>query len=199
MSNDEWISLDMGQAIWDKFYTVAPLYVVGTYGEDGEPDLAPKHLAFPVGWSHYFGFVCAPDHATYRNIVRDECFSVSAPRPDQVVLAGLAASPRCEDGSKPVVYSLPSFPAKVIDAPVMQDTAFWLECRLDRVVEDLGPNLLILGKVVAARIHRDMVRMHDGDPEEQLYRHPLLAFVSPDRFAAVKTTQAFPFPRGFQR
>jgi hypothetical protein len=41
------VSLEIDRPVWDRFYTVAPLYVIGTRGPDGTPDLAPKHLAPP--------------------------------------------------------------------------------------------------------------------------------------------------------
>ena len=60
-------SIDTRRPIWERFFTVAPLVVVGTREEDGSPDLAPKHMAGPVSWQNFFGFVCSPTHATYAN------------------------------------------------------------------------------------------------------------------------------------
>jgi hypothetical protein len=107
-------SLDVRDALWDRFFTVAPLVLVGTLDEDGTPDLAPKHMALPLGWDHYFGFVCTPRHATYRNIARTRSFTVSYPRPGGIVSASLTASPRCGDDSKPVVGALDTFPGAPI-------------------------------------------------------------------------------------
>ncbi len=100
--------------IWERVFTVNPLVVVGTRERDGGYDLAPKHMAFPMGWENYFGFVCTPRHATYHNIRRKGASTVSYPRPTQVVLASLAASPREADGTKPALYALPTFPASFI-------------------------------------------------------------------------------------
>ena len=41
------IELDTSESIWEKFFTVFPLVIVGTREEDGSDDLAPKHLAIP--------------------------------------------------------------------------------------------------------------------------------------------------------
>ena len=146
----EMVSLETDRPIWDRFYSVAPLYVVGTTGRDGSPDLAPKHLATPLSWDNFFGFVCSEEHTTFQNIEREEVFTVSAPRPDQVVLAGLAATPRCGDGSKPVVEVLPTESGKEVNAPCLQDSSLVLECRLSQIVRNLGRNVLIVGEVVAA-------------------------------------------------
>ena len=100
MSNDEsakLVSLDIEQPIWNRFFTVAPLIVVGTREATGEFDMAPKHMATPLSWENYFGFICTPSHGTYQNVKREQAFTVSFPNPEQVVQISLAASPRCDD------------------------------------------------------------------------------------------------------
>src|ERR671938_222319 len=86
--------------VWERIFTVNPLVLAGTRERGGRYDLAPKHTAFPMGWENYFGFVCTPRHRTYHNARREGVFKVSYPRPTQVVLASLAASPRKGDESK---------------------------------------------------------------------------------------------------
>lgn len=193
------VSLDIDRPIWDRFYTVAPLYVIGTRGPDGTPDLAPKHLATPMSWDNFFGFVCCETHTTFRNIEREEAFTVSAPRPDQVVLAGLAASPRCDDESKPVVEALPTVSGQHVAAPCLQNSYLVLECRLAQLVRNLGRNVLIIGEVVAARVHPDMLVDQERDAQEQIHQHPLLAYISPGRFSSIRESKSFPFPKGFSR
>ena len=36
-------------SFWDRFFTVAPLVLVGTLEPDGSADIAPKHQATPIG------------------------------------------------------------------------------------------------------------------------------------------------------
>ena len=88
------VTLRDDSPLWDRVFSVNLLVLVGTRERGGEYDLAPKHRVFPRGWENYFGFVCTPLHATYHNIRREGAFTVSYPRPTQVVLASLAASPR---------------------------------------------------------------------------------------------------------
>ena len=57
------VPIPVDKPIWSRFFTVAPLVLVGTREGDGH-DLAPKHMAMPLGWDNYFCFVCSPDHAT---------------------------------------------------------------------------------------------------------------------------------------
>ena len=61
------VTLDTAFPIWERFFTVAPLVLIGTREVDGTYDLAPKHMVTPLGWGNYFGFVCTPRHATYAN------------------------------------------------------------------------------------------------------------------------------------
>ncbi|MDX1577495.1 MAG: flavin reductase [Gemmatimonadota bacterium] len=202
MSEDarsELVPLDVDAGLWDRVYRVAPLVLIGT--REGEAyDLAPKHLALPLSWEDHYGFVCSPRHATYHNVKRTGEFTVSYPRPSQVVLASLAAAPREGwESDKPVVRDLPTMPGTRVDAPLLVDAYFQLECELDRIVDDFGPNSLIAGRVVAAHATRRALIVSDRDPDEQLARSPLLAYVDPGRFARIESARAFPFPAGFKK
>ena len=42
----DFISLNVKESIWEHFYTVAPLVVIGRKEDQGF-DLAPKHMATP--------------------------------------------------------------------------------------------------------------------------------------------------------
>ncbi len=96
LSQNKFYTLDTSIPIWERIFTVAPLIVIGTK-EGATYNLAPKHMATPIGFDNYFGFVCTPKHATYQNIKETQEFTVSFPIPDQVVLASLSAMPRCDE------------------------------------------------------------------------------------------------------
>lgn len=193
------VELDVRQPVWDRFFWVAPLVLVGTMEADGSHDLAPKHMAFPVGWENYFGFVCTPRHHTYGNIQRDGVFTVSYPRPTQLVLTSLAASPRCEAESKPSLSALPVFPASQVNGVLLKGGSAFLECELERIVDGFGVNSLIVGRVVAARIAEDAERMDDGDDQALVHQSPLLAYLNPGRFATIDDSYSFPFPAGMKK
>jgi flavin reductase (DIM6/NTAB) family NADH-FMN oxidoreductase RutF len=198
-SRPELVDLDVGYPIWDRFFTVAPLVVIGTRECDGGYDLAPKHMATALGWDNYFGFVCTAEHATYQNIQRERAFTVSFPTPDAVLLASLAASPRCGDDSKPSLCGLPTFPADSIDGPFLCQSSAFLECRLDRIVDGFGANSLIAGRIVAAHLRPEALRAMDADDQETLAAAPLLAYLSPGRYAGIDRSQSFPYPAGMKR
>jgi flavin reductase (DIM6/NTAB) family NADH-FMN oxidoreductase RutF len=191
-------TLDLEQSVWDRVFTVAPLVLVGTTDDDGNPDVAPKHMAFPLGWSNYFGFVCAASHGTYRNIARSGEFTVSYPRPSDVVTTSLAASPRCED-EKPIVGLLETFPAQLTDCVFVANSYLYLECRHVDTFDGFGDNSLIAGRVIAAHVDRKALRAEDRDDADLIMQAPQIAYLYPGRFAVIDRTQAFPFPSGMRR
>lgn len=197
---DDLVSLDTDHPIWDRFFTVAPLVVIGSREEDGSYDLAPKHMATPLGWENYFGFVCTPQHRTYHNIRRQQEFTVSFPTTDSILLTSLAAAPRCgEDSTKPALAALPTFAANNIDGEFLVQASLFFECRLDRIIDGFGVNSLIVGKIAAAQVSSAALRSEDVDDQETLAASPLLAYISPGRFAKLDESYSFPFPAGFQR
>jgi flavin reductase (DIM6/NTAB) family NADH-FMN oxidoreductase RutF len=193
------VALETDHPIWDRFFTVAPLVVVGSREPSGEFDLAPKHMATPLSWENYFGFVCTPSHGTYQNIKREQAFTVSFPNPDNVLLTSLAAAPRCDDKSKPSLQALPTIPATEIDGVFLKDSYLFLECKLDQIVDGFGINSLIAGKVIAARVVETALRMNDKDDQDVLEQSPLMAYLPPGRYAAIDHSFSFPFPKGFNR
>lgn len=198
-ASDRLVELDLHEPIWDRFFWVAPLVLIGTREADGSHDLAPKHMAMPMGWKNYFGFVCTPRHHTYQNIKRDGVFTVSYPRPSQLVLTSLAASPRCGDEDKPALSVLPVFPASVVDGVLLEGGTVFLECELDRIIDGFDVNSLIVGRVVAARVDEQAERMPDHDDQAVIHETPLLAYLHPCRFAAIENSLSFPFPLGMKK
>lgn len=193
------VELDTAQAIWERFFWVAPLVLVGTIEANGRHDLAPKHMAFPLGWDNYFAFVCTPRHGTYANVRRSGVFTVSYPRPSQLVSTSLAASPRCGEDEKPALAVLPVIPARQVEGVLLEGASAFLECELERIVDGFGVNSLVAGRVVAARVAEDALRCDDGDDQALVHASPLLAYLNPGRFAAIDDSLSFPFPAGMKK
>ena len=192
------VPLDLRFPLWDRVFTVAPLVVVGTK-EDDDYDLAPKHMAMPLGWEAHYGFVCTPAHATYHNVKEHGAFTVSYPGPDQIVLASLTAAPRCGEGEPtPTLPSVPTVAAREVDGVLLRGAHLGLECELDRIIDGFGRGSLIVGRIVAASAHPDAVRTSEVEDDEQVHAAPLLSYVSPGRYAVISDSNAFPFPAGFR-
>ena len=184
--------------LWDRVFTVAPLVLVGSKEPSGRYDIAPKHMAMPLGWAHRYCFVCTPRHATYANIEREREFTVSFPHRFHVVQAGLAATRREPDGTKPSLQALPTFRASRVDGVFVHGCYLFLECELDRLV-GFDEDALVVGNIVAAFAREDVARNPDRDDAELLHRLAPLAYVSPGRFAALSDTLSFPFPAAYSR
>lgn len=196
---DHVATLDTDTPIWERFFTVAPLVLVGTRESDGTHDLAPKHMVTPMGWQNYFGFVCSPRHRTYQNIRREAVFTVSYPRPSQLVLTSLAAAPRCDNDTKPSLLALPTFPARQVDGVFVVDAYLFLECSLDRIVDGFGENSLVTGRITAAHVHEEALRASERDDNDLIHESPLLAYLAPGRVAQIGRSYSFPFPVDFRR
>jgi len=192
------VTLESDLPLWDRFFTVAPLVLVGTREPDGGHDLAPKHMATPLSWDRWWGFVCSPTHRTWHNALRTKQFTVSYVPPHGFLQATLAAGPRSDEG-KPTLQAVPVVEASVVDGVLAAGCDIYLECEVDRVVEGLGDNGLIIGRVVAAHAHRDALRADDRDDADLLTERPLLAYAHPLRFAPVAATTAFPLHEGFKK
>lgn len=191
--------LDLSNPVWEQIFTVAPLVIIGT--KEGDTyDLAPKHFAIPIGFDNYFGFVCTPKHKTYHNVKNTKEFSVSFPLPNQVVLASLSASPRCEENSvtKPIIDILPTLKASTIDALFLAESYLFLECKLFNIIDGFNENSIITGTIVAAYCHKDYLKVSEKDQQQQLKENPLLAYIAQGRFASISETYNFPFPKDFK-
>lgn len=186
------------RSVWDRVFTVAPLVLVGSKESDGRYDIAPKHMAMPLGWGDRYCFVCTPRHATFRTVERELAFTVSFPHRFQVVQASLAAAPREPDGSKPSLRALPTFEATKVDGVLVHGCYLFLECELDRLVP-FGDEALVVGRIVAAAAREEALRSPDEDDADLLHRIAPLAYVNPGRFASVSDTRSFPFPAAFRR
>lgn len=192
------VEIDTAKPVWDRFFTVAPLVLVGTTDSDGSLDLAPKHMAMPMGWQNYFGFVCSPAHSTCGNIKRSGVFTVSYPKASQVLYASLAASPRLSDGHKPVIESFATFPASQIDGAFIKEAYLYFECRHFKTIEGFGENCLITGEIIAAYVDSDYLRVSEFDDQELIHGSPLFAYLAPGQFATIERSNAFPFPENMK-
>lgn len=195
-----YVRLNLEDSIWDRVFMVAPLIVVGS--KEGQTyDLAPKHMATLIGNSNYFAFVCTPNHTTYHNIKNYKEFSVSFPIPDQVVLASLCASPRCDKHieGKPIITELPTTKCRKIDALIFKDSYLYFECVLEKMIDGFDDYSIITGKIIEAYADHEYLKRFDKDEQQQIFDNPLLAYIAHGRFAKISSTYNFPLPKGFKR
>lgn len=195
------IELDTDLDIWSKTYTVNSLVIIGTKEENGSYNFAPKHMAMPLGFSNYFGFMGTPRKSTYRNVMREQVFTVSYPQPNQLILSSLMATRREEDDSKPVLDEIPTSSAKQIDGQFLEDSYLQIECKFTECLGKFGEWEIITGEIIAAYVHKDFLRKDDENIDDNMLikKHPLLAYLHPNRFSIIEKSNAFPFPKDFKR
>jgi len=194
---DRLVELPVGQGMWERAFAVAPLVLIGTK-EAGGHDIAPKHMAMPLGWDGFYCFVCSPTHGTYRNLLTHPQFTVSFPRHEQILESSFAGGGRLEGGAKPTLAAVPTVPARVVDGRLVEGCALYLECELERILDGFGPNSLIIGRVVAASAARDALRGSEVDDADLVHHLGLLAYLAPGRFAVVRDSLSFPYPADFR-
>jgi flavin reductase (DIM6/NTAB) family NADH-FMN oxidoreductase RutF len=88
-----------------------------------------------------------------------------------------------------------------VEGVFLRDGYLFLECELEKIVDGFGVNSLITGRVVAAHVREEALRASAEvlDDNELLQHSPLLAYLYPGRFTAIKETFSFPFPVDFKR
>ena len=187
--------------MWNRFYSVHSLIVVGSMEENGNYNFAPKHMAMPLGFGPYFGFMGTPRKMTYRNIKREKVFTISYPRPEQLVISSLTASRREDDDTLPIIEQVPTSDAQDIEGKFLKDSYIQLECKLSEMLGKFGEWEIVVGEIVSACAHKDALREEgdDADEDNQIQQHPLLAYLHPNRFSVVEESNAFPFPKDFKR
>ncbi|MEX2585310.1 MAG: flavin reductase [Balneolaceae bacterium] len=187
--------------LWNRFFTVHSLLIIGTKEKDGSFNMAPKHMAMPLGFGPYLGFMGTPRKTTYRNIKREGAFTVSVPRPDQLVLSSLTASPREKDDTKPIIDAIPTVKAKKIVGQFLENSYLQLECTLHEILGKYGEWEIIVGKIVAAYVHPEALRKEgdDADDNKLIHKSPLLAYLHPNQYSVIKKSNHFPLPKDFKR
>jgi flavin reductase (DIM6/NTAB) family NADH-FMN oxidoreductase RutF len=74
-----------------------------------------------------------------------------------------------------------------------------LDCSLYKIIDGFDDYSLITGRVEQAMVHKDYKIVSDEGQQKQIYDHPLLAYIAQGRFASIKETLSYPYPKDFQR
>jgi flavin reductase (DIM6/NTAB) family NADH-FMN oxidoreductase RutF len=105
----------------------------------------------------------------------------------------------CISKSEGIINALPILRAPSMDAPILANAYFYLECKLYKIIDGFDDYSIITGRIKAAYAHRDYLKVSEIDEQEQLAKNPLLAYIAPGRFAKIVATHGFPFPKNFKR
>lgn len=125
-----------------------PVWIVGTYGEEGRPNI------MTAAWG---GICCSSPpsvgvslqkpRATYANIVRTGAFTISIPSAKYVVEADYAGIAGGKQVDKFGAAGLTAVRSEVVNAPYVQEFPLILECKLTHTVE-IGSHTQFIGEIV---------------------------------------------------
>ena len=135
----------------------APVFVVGTYDEEGKPNI------MAAAWA---GICCSSPPcvavslraATYSHgsIMKKKAFTVNIPSEDHAAAADYAGMFSGEDRNKFDVLGLTPVRSKFVDAPYVKEFPLVLECNLIHVFE-LGLHTQFVGQIMDAKVDEEII------------------------------------------
>ncbi|QDR79400.1 flavin reductase family protein [Sporomusa termitida] len=130
------------------FAMPAPVWVVGTYGANGEPNI------MTAAWG---GICCSTPpcvavslqkiRASYDNIIKRKAFTVSIPSKKFISEADFAGMVSGKDADKFAAAGLTAVKSELVDAPYVQEFPLILECKLVHTIE-IGLHTQFIGEIV---------------------------------------------------
>ncbi|WP_094607248.1 Flavoredoxin [Sporomusa silvacetica DSM 10669] len=160
------------------FAMPTPVWVIGTYGENDEPNI------MTAAW----GGICCSEppcvtvslqkiRASYDNILNRKAFTVSIPSKAHVVEADYAGMVSGKNTDKFTGSGLTAVKSDLVDAPYVQEFPLILECQLLQTI-DLGMHTQFIGKIVDVKAE-DAVLGENGLPN--LIKVSPISYSPPDR------------------
>lgn len=130
------------------FAMPAPVWVVGTYGENGEANI------MTAAWG---GICCtAPPcvaislqkvRASYTNIIKNKAFTISVPSHKHVVEADYVGIDSGKNIDKFAATKLTPIPSEIVNAPYVEEFPLVLECKLLHTIE-IGLHVQFIGEIM---------------------------------------------------
>ena len=151
---------------------VTPVWVVGTYGDDGKPNGAA------VAW----GGICAnkppciavalrPARYTHGNITRRKALTVCIPSEGQVKEADYFGIASGRDTDKFAATGLTPVKSELVDAPYIEEYSVALECKLVQAVE-IGTHTQFIGEILDVKADQSVLG-EGGFPDIEKI-HPII-------------------------
>jgi flavin reductase (DIM6/NTAB) family NADH-FMN oxidoreductase RutF len=126
----------------------APVWVVGTYGENGEPNI------MTAAWG---GICCSvppcvtvslqKPRATYNNIIKNQAYTISIPSSIHLIETDYVGIASGKNTDKFSIANLTPIKSDLVNAPYVEEFPLVLECKLLQVIE-LGLHTQFIGEIV---------------------------------------------------
>lgn len=137
------------------FALPTPVWVVGTYDENGEPNI------MTAAWS---GICCSKPpcvavslqkiRSSYNNIIKHKAFTISIPSQQYMIEADYIGIFSGKKVDKFAVTGLNAVRSELVDAPYVKEFPLILECRLIHTIE-LGLHTQFIGEIMDVKVDED--------------------------------------------
>jgi flavin reductase (DIM6/NTAB) family NADH-FMN oxidoreductase RutF len=188
------VSLNLDRFVGGQFFCPEMVVLVTTMSTSGIFNVAPKTQAMPVGRGNYWAFACCSSHHTYQNVLQQGEFVVNIPGPELIEHISRASADTPAGADEIDACGLTAIPSRQVAVPSILECRVHLECKRYQVIDGLGGDSLIIGKIVAACGDQDFV----STDVRILAEKPVLAYVHPDHYTLVKEVRKFQFPRNYK-
>jgi flavin reductase (DIM6/NTAB) family NADH-FMN oxidoreductase RutF len=139
------------------FAMPAPVWVVGTYGENGEPNI------MTAAW----GSICCSvppcvavslqkPRASYANILKNKAFTISIPSTTHLIETDYVGVISGKNADKFSVANLTPVKSDIVNAPYVEEFPLVLECKLLQVVE-IGIHTQFIGEIIDAKAEESVL------------------------------------------
>ncbi|MEI6218465.1 MAG: flavin reductase family protein [bacterium] len=159
----------MKTSLGAKTLATVPVWVVGTYDQDGKPDV------MTAAWC---GICCSKPPCitvslrkatyTYGNIMARKAFTVSIPSGAHVKEADYFGLVSGKDVDKFAVSGLTPVKSDLVDAPFVAEFSHIIECQLLHSY-DIGLHTMFVGEIVDVKADKDLLA-EDGSLDAQKLR-----------------------------
>jgi flavin reductase (DIM6/NTAB) family NADH-FMN oxidoreductase RutF len=147
----------MRKSLGAKALVYAPVFVVGTYDEDGKPDAAT------ASWG---GICCAQppciavslrkSTCTYANLMARKVFTISIPSEEHMKVVDYLGLVSGRSIDKWAETKLTPVKSKLVEAPYVKEFALVLECKVVDVAE-LGMHTQFVGEILDVKADESIV------------------------------------------
>lgn len=135
----------------------APVWVVGSYGKNGEPNI------MTAAW----GGVCCSSppcvavslrksRLTYDNILENKSFTINIPSKQYAVEADYVGNVSGKNSDKFTVTGLTPVKGDIVNAPYVKEFPLVIECTLLQVV-DIGVHTQFIGEIVDVKVDEEVL------------------------------------------
>jgi flavin reductase (DIM6/NTAB) family NADH-FMN oxidoreductase RutF len=138
----------------------APVLIIGSYGDDGKPNIMNAAWGGIASSKPPCVSVCLREATlTYHNIKHSGAFTVNIPSEKYLKAADFAGMVSGREYDKFKAAGLTAEKSKLVNAPIVKEFPYALECNLTRTVE-LGMHTMFIGEIMGMVADSEVLNPH---------------------------------------